>query len=580
MTSHRLDEYQKIAIYYPAPRSVIVEAPPGHGKTFVMARRIEYILQSGYIRSPNRILGLTFTNAASSEMLSDIRLHLNSEQQSLIQVMTFHSFCYKILRAYGNVIGINRDFMIIGELQQQRFLNTIIEKYIDPLPSPDLSQAILEAYREWIKEKILRNNAQYVHPSHQQEIAELHTQYVKNLNPDQIDYNHLLVKTIGLFTENPTILEFYRSVFRHIIVDEFQDTNPLQFALLSLMVSEDNGHPSALPSVPVYILADREQAIYCFQGATPENIEKAKKEFKSAELELHINYRSTSKKLIAIADKLRGKEIKPGDKKTNLTISMNPQEEAQRICDQIQEYQGAKHELCVIAQNHYLLSDIRDSFDACEIPYIFVPDFRAKAIENKYGSAFGAISRLADEKNSTAKLTSRIRQVYKDEKLNWHEDDVLSALLDLAANFEQTVLRRPLCEKARLFYNDIFIEIHWGKLLRKRVRNKVFLSTIHGVKGLQFAQVHLCGLVNYGHIHSSICYPCYFGKNLQSYQHQLNQEPATTLYVGVSRAQDELFLYAVQNAANGKKRSPICLLANIQSHLNISTQVRFCGQSG
>jgi superfamily I DNA/RNA helicase len=207
-----------------------------------------------------------------------------------------------------------------------------------------------------------------------------------------------------------------------------------------------------------------------------------------------------------------------------------------------------------------------------------VPDFRANAIEEKYESAFEAICHLADGEITKGKLHTQILQIYKDEKLSWKEDDVLCALLDLAASFEQAVSRIPFQEKARLFYNDVFIEIHWGNLLRKRVRDKVFLSTIHSVKGLQFSQVHICGLVNFGHIHRSICYPCHFGDNLHTYQPQLNQDALNMLYVGVTRAQNDLFLYAVKNAANGKSRSPICLLQNVQSFLNMSDQVDFCGQ--
>ena len=103
-----LDNNQRKAVYLPYTESAIIEAPPGHGKTFVMARRIEFLLQSGYIKPPKKILGLTFTNAAAGEMLDDIKLRINGKHLDLIKVMTFHSFCYKILRAYGNLLGYDR----------------------------------------------------------------------------------------------------------------------------------------------------------------------------------------------------------------------------------------------------------------------------------------------------------------------------------------------------------------------------------------------------------------------------------------------------------------------------------------
>jgi len=579
MTSYNLDDHQIEAIYFYPEHSVIVEAPPGHGKTFVMARRVEYILQSGYIKYPHKILGLTFSNSAAGEMQDDIRVHLTGDQIHHTQIMTFHSFCYKVLRAYGNVISIPRDFMIIGEFQQRRLLNGLIKKIFGNSKDNETAQNLLEAYQEWIKENVLRKNPQFVHPTLQKQISQLHNEYRSRLSSTQIDYNQLLTKTIFLFEQYPNILEFYRATFRYVIVDEFQDTNPLQFALLSLIVNGANSHSNKLPSIPVFILADHEQAIYRFQGATPENIEKAKNDFGCKEIGLCVNYRTTSLKILNFTNILRGHDetLVSDEDKIDFTISDNPNEEAQLIFDRVSEYNGSWDEICVIAQNKFLLNEIREAFSS-KIPYIFVPDFRSNAIEEKYESAFESISRLSNGKITKGKLTTQIVQIFRHEKLNWKQDDVLCALYDLAMSFEQTVTQMPFQEKARLFYNDIFIEIHWGNLLRKRVRDKVFLSTIHGVKGLQFSQVHLCGLVNYGHIHHTVCYPCCFGRNLNEFQDQLHNA-LNMLYVGVTRAQDDLFLYAVKNAANGKQRSPICLLQPVQNYLNLPGQVRFCGQS-
>ena len=575
MMSKTLDDYQKAAIYFPPSKSVIVEAPPGHGKTFVMARRIEFILQSGYIHPPQKVLGLTFTNAAAGEMLDDIRSNLSLEQQSFVKVMTFHSVCYKVLRAYGNVIGIDRDFLIVGELQQQKFLKSTISRITNQPEDSDFVKRVLEAYGEWIIETVLKKNSQYAHPWHQKLINLVDIEYKNILGANQVDYNYLLLNTIKLFNTNPNILDYYRGTFRYILVDEFQDTNPLQFQLLSYLVFGDTGDTSFLPEAPVFILTDREQAIFRFQGATPENIEKAKKAFNSTELSLLINYRSNCPKIIALTQKIRREPNVPTIEKVDFTISQTPKEEAQLIINRINEYSGPKHDICVIAQSSYYLSDLRCALEDHSIPFVFVPDFKAKSVELKYGSIFEAIRKLADETNSTEKLTLRIRKIFQDENPSWQNDDVLSALIDLATKFEQSVSGKSLSEKTRLFYNDILIEINWGNLLRKRVRNKVFLSTIHGVKGLQFAHVHLCGLVNFVHIHSSICYPCNFGNNFDSIKNSL-VEPYNTFYVGVSRAQDELYLYAVKKSSNNKCRTPICILTDFRDYINFPQNVTFC----
>ncbi len=575
MTIKILDEHQKAAIYFSPNKSIIVEAPPGHGKTFVMARRIEFILESGFIHSPQKILGLTFTNSAAGEMLDDIRSHLSLEQQSLVKVMTFHSLCYKILHAYGNVIGIDRNFLIIGELQQGKILRSIASTIVDQPQDSDSVKKVVEDYGEWIRETFLKVNSQYIHPSYQQTINLINIEYEKIRGANQVDYNYLLLNTIKLIRMNPNILDFYRGTFRYILVDEFQDTNPLQFQLLSYLVFGDKEHPSFLSSAPVFILTDREQAIFRFQGATPENSEKARDLFDCTELFLKINYRSNSPKIIAITQKMRRESTLPASEKIGFTISPTPKEEAQLIINRIEEYPGPKHDICVIAQNSYHFSQLREALEDHSISYVFVPDFKAKSVELKYGSIFDAISKLVNEIYSTTKLVSRIREIFQDELPDWQNDDVLCALLDLATNFEQSIRGKNLSEKARLFYNDIFIEINWGNLLRKRVRNKVFISTIHGVKGLQFAHVHFCGLVNYEHIHSSICFKCSFGKNFDSIKGLL-KEPYSTLYVGITRAQEELYLYAVKRNSNNKNRTPICLLSYFRDYINIPQSVTFC----
>lgn len=578
MTKKILDDYQKTAIYWPPTKSVIIKAPPGHGKTFVMARRIEYILHSGFSRAPHKILGLTFTNAAAGEMMDDIRIQLSLEQQSLVRVMTFHSFCYKVLHAYGNIIGLNRNFVILGELQQRKILASIFSAILGVPSENDAVKKSLEAYQESVKEKFLKMNAEYIHPTQQQILDQAIIEYKKKLGSNQVDYNDLLKKTVALFETTPEILDWYRSTFRYILVDEFQDTNLLQLKLLSLLVNGDSSHPSSLPDAHVYILTDPEQAIFRFQGATPENIEIAKEKFKCEELSLHINYRSSNPNIIALTKRMRKEPYTETVEKIPFFVSQSPKEEAQLIITKIKEHSGALHDICVIAQSSYNFEEIKAVLEEQSIPFVFVPDFKAKSVEIKYGAIFDSISQMVVATNSKGKLTSKIQKILEDGFQGWRKDEVLSALFDLAMNFERSVTGNNLSEKARQFYNDIFIEINWGNLLRKRVRNKVFLSTIHGVKGLQFPQVHLIGLVNYEHIHSNICYPCNGGKEFKKFITAL-KEPFSTLYVGASRAQEELFLYAVRKNRNNKNRNLICLLSYLRDVINVPQDIPICGQA-
>lgn len=564
-----LDEKQRKAIYLPFNESAIVEAPPGHGKTFVMARRIEFLIDAGFIKSPKKILGLTFTNAAAGEMLDDIRARVDEKHLDVIRVMTFHSLCYKILRAYGNLLGFDKNFQIISEIEQAKSIQEASNRLA---LSFDESQ-----FWNWHKEVHLKNNPGYT--SQYSSIARrIYQEYIGGLGIDKIDYDNLLLKTIALFEKYPVVLETYRSLYKYILVDEFQDTNPLQFKLLLFLVFGNQlTRVDDVSATPVFILTDEAQAIYKFQAATPENIKLAKSAFNCTEIELDVNHRCNSESILKLTSALRGNEIKSlPAQKVNLLISANPREEAKLVLGRIVAYTGSLHDIGIIAQNQFILGTFRALLDESNIPYAFVPDFSAKAIEKKHENIFGKISLLYKERNFTGTLSTRIRQIYTENLQNDTEDDVLKALISLASSFDARTKHLPFAEKALQFYNDIFVQLNWGNLLRKRVRDKVFLSTIHGVKGLQFSQVHILGLVCFEHIHSSACWACSWGRNIKTISSQLD-EAHKTLYVGATRAQETLYLYSTQKTNDNKNRKIVCLLSPYKELLDIQGSLQFCG---
>ncbi len=180
------------------------------------------------------------------------------------------------------------------------------------------------------------------------------------------------------------------------------------------------------------------------------------------------------------------------------------------------------------------------------------------------------------EKNFGGTLSTRIRQIYAENEQSENDDEVLKALLTLASNFDTQTRRLPFSEKALLFYNDIFVQLNWGNLLRKTVRDKVFLSTIHGVKGLQFNQVHILGLSCFEHIHRDVCWNCSWGKNIKSFPAQLD-DAHKTFYVGATRAQENLYLYSTQKTSKDKIRKIVCLLYPYKNYLEIQGSAQFCG---
>jgi superfamily I DNA/RNA helicase len=152
----------------------------------------------------------------------------------------------------------------------------------------------------------------------------------------------------------------------------------------------------------------------------------------------------------------------------------------------------------------------------------------------------------------------------------------LKALLILASNFDAQARSLPFSEKALQFYNDIFVQLNWGNLLRKTVKNKIFLSTIHGVKGLQFAHVHILGLSCFEQIYSQVCMACNWGRNIRNILTPLD-DAHKTLYVGSTRPQEKLYLYSTQKTNQGKMRKVVCLLTPYKDYLEIQGSPQFCG---
>lgn len=562
-----LDANQREAVYLPVSQSVIVEAPPGHGKTFVMAKRINHLIRTGQIKAPKKILGLTFTNAAASEMLDDIKTHVDAKDLDVLRILTFHSIAYKILLAYGNLIGIEKSFQIIGEVEQKELIESVKQHLSLDLDEND--------YRKWTTEALLKQqkNCDYPFADNAKAVYEA---YLTKLE-GKLDYTSLLVKAIELLEESPAVLTMYRSIFRYILVDEFQDTNSLQYRFLSLLaLGYESSHQNVkIEQIPVFILADEDQAIFRFQGATPDNIQRAQSDFRCQKITLEVNYRCKSTGINILTKAMRGGKVTPvPSNRPQLTISLNPVEEAElilsrtKVCTRLED-------IGIIAQNQYRLSQIRDALQGNDIPYVFIPDFSAGAIEKKHERIFTAISDLHKDKNFEGRITTKLQEIYTVTGAN-QDDEVLQALLNLARNFDVSKRSMPFAERALNFYNDVFIQLNWGSILRKTVHDKVFLSTIHGVKGLQFSDVHILGLSNFEHINKKTCWPCNCGQNHGNFHPDL-KDAHKLLYVGTTRAISNLYLYSTKRSYKDTSRNVVCVLAPYKGCLDINGDANFCG---
>lgn len=596
-----LDNEQKKAVFAPTDQSIIVLSPPGCGKTLLMAKRIEYLVRIGAVLPPFRILGLTFTNAAANEMKDRVTREI-PETEGIVYITNFHSFAYSVLRAYGNIVGIPRRFTVLGEIEKDEFLLRVFSRYeitikeiMNLHPEDRFRQLrdneIWNRYKDWNMESLLKINEEYCDGDYDELFQEVLINFQKELIKSAfLDFDHILWFAYRLLRENSNLLDYYRAAFKYVLVDEFQDTNSLQFKILSLLTSDNEITSKYIPA-NVFILADPDQAIYEFQGATPENIEIAKKLYKCVEIELYKDYRFFSEGIkflkSAISFYMRNGHIDDVSKKTaydrpSFIAFANRHEEAQYILDRVKSFLTDDillHEIAVLSFDQYRISDVKKSLDQEDIANIFVPDFRRGNIERNYRKLFKSLGNTL-KKKSFGHLHSIFEEICKKENFDLDSDEVLKELWKISRGYDRVQFRsKTLWEKNQLFINEILLEINWGEVLRERVKNKIFLSTIHGVKGLQFEIIIICGLEQYSFPNWRVCNLCQRNsENIDYFKKEL-QKNLKILYVGVSRAKSHLYLTSSLNGIYGIYRPVTCLLEPFTDFLDISQNIGdFCSK--
>ena len=280
-----LNAEQREAVFH-TEGPLLILAGAGSGKTRVLTHRIAYLIEEKGI-NPWNILAITFTNKAAGEMRERVDDIVGFGSES-IWVSTFHSTCVRILRRHIDRLGYDNNFTIYDSDDQKTLMKDVCKLLqIDTKTYRErtILSAISSAKDEMVTPEEYELNA-YGDFS-KKKIAEAYKEYERRLKANNaLDFDDLLVKTVQLFQTQPEILEYYQDRFRYIMVDEYQDTNTVQFKLISLLAAKYKN---------LCVVGDDDQSIYKFRGANIQNILSFEKEFEDTKvIKLEQNYRSTS----------------------------------------------------------------------------------------------------------------------------------------------------------------------------------------------------------------------------------------------------------------------------------------------
>jgi DNA helicase II / ATP-dependent DNA helicase PcrA len=324
-----LNPQQRAAVTH-AGGPLLIVAGAGSGKTRVLTHRIAYLLAERDV-APGEILAITFTNKAAGEMAARVASLVGDRRARAMWVMTFHSACVRILRREATRFGYPSNFSIYDSADSQRLMALVCrELELDARQYPPKSMA---AQVSNLKNELIdyESFASQARGGREKALAEAYSEYQRRLvAAGAMDFDDLIMVTVNLFQAFPEVSRAYRHRFRHVLVDEYQDTNHAQYALVRELVSggaplfstsvrtgaADPGSPEADGPSELCVVGDADQSIYAFRGATIRNITEFEQDYPEATvILLEQNYRSTQN-ILAAANAVVSRN--PGRKPKNL----------------------------------------------------------------------------------------------------------------------------------------------------------------------------------------------------------------------------------------------------------------------
>jgi DNA helicase-2/ATP-dependent DNA helicase PcrA len=261
---------------------VLVVAGPGSGKTRVLTQRIAYLIANQGVR-PWQILAVTFTNKAAKEMGERVKALLNEQAIEGMMLGTFHSICARILRREAENLPLESNFVIFDSDDQESLTKSIIREM--NLNEKLYRASSVHAAISRAKNELILPDDFPINTYRDEVVKRVYTEYQKRLiASNAVDFDDILVYTTKLFDENPSVKDKYAKRFRHVLVDEFQDTNLAQYELVKHLASHHRN---------IFCVGDPDQSVYAWRGADYRNIRRFEQDFPDAQtILLEQNYRS------------------------------------------------------------------------------------------------------------------------------------------------------------------------------------------------------------------------------------------------------------------------------------------------
>jgi DNA helicase-2/ATP-dependent DNA helicase PcrA len=365
-----LNDAQREAVTAPLG-PVLVLAGAGSGKTRVLTHRIAWLIQTEGV-SPHSILSVTFTNKAAAEMRGRVE-RLLAVPGAALWLGTFHGLAHRLLRLHWREALLPQSFQILDSEDQLRLIKKLIKSQ-----NLDESRWVPRELQYYInKHKDEGRRPQHLKGSSDEtesQMRKLYEQYEDNCQRSGvIDFAELLLRAFELWRDNPALLEHYRARFRHVLVDEFQDTNSIQYGWIRLLVGS-TGAP--------FVVGDDDQSIYRWRGARVENLHKFRDDFPQAKLyRLEQNYRSTGA-ILEAANALIGNNSGrlgktlwtsgPGGDPVKLYAAFNERDEADFVVTRILEWSqrgGLRRDCAILYRSNAQSRSFEEALISARVPY-------------------------------------------------------------------------------------------------------------------------------------------------------------------------------------------------------------------